>query len=635
VNIQQIALDRLIPSKANLRKTGGTAGIDELAASIKAHGLLQNLQVRAGDSGKFEVVAGMRRHAALKRLAKEKAIAKDADIPCHVLDGENVSEISLAENIVRLPMHPADQFAAFKLLADEGNGPEEIAARFACAVSTVKQRLRLASVSPALLDAYRADDMALDQLMAFTVSDDHGAQEAAWAALPTWNRHPDTIRRILTQAHVEACDRRARFVGIEAYTAAGGQVLRDLFTPEHDGYLTDPALLDRLAVARLEGEAEAIRAEGWKWVEIMPELDYAGLRQCRRIYPETQPPDETQQAEIDRLTAAYDALVADPRITSGDGDDPSDAVAAEVETISDQIDALSQGTERWAPEDLARAGAVIGIGHAGRLAAERGLVRPEDMPQAAPQTASRKNGNGSIKATKSGDGAAGELPAALTETLTAQRTAALRAVLAGSPDMALIAVVHAAALPLFYGPFTAESCLALKLDSADLRTGAEDIEDSCAMTALAERHGLWRDRLPELAEGLWDWLLAQDTATRLDLLAYCAACSVDAVARPHEYRRDGRLHHADRLAAALGLDMAEWWQPTAQSYLGRASKARILAAVAEGVTPQAAENLAKLKKDALIAQAEDRLAGKRWLPAPLRAPVVTQAVPQPDALAAE
>ena len=471
--------------------------------------------------------------------------------------------------------------------------------------------------------------MALDQLMAFTVSGDHGAQEKAWAELPAWNRHPDTIRRILTQAHVEAYDRRARFVGIEAYNAAGGHVLRDLFTPEHDGYLTDPALLDRLAAEQLEQEAEAIRAEGWKWVEIMPELDYAALRQYRRLYPETQPPDDTQQAEIDRLTAAYDALVAEH------GENPSDAGAAELAAGGDKIDALSQGTERWAPEDLARAGAVIGIGHAGRLAVERGLVRPEDMPQVAPPTASRKNGNGGIKDTKREGGAAGELPAALTETLTAQRTAALRAVLAGNPDTALAAVVHAAALPFFYGPFEAESCLALRLDSADLRAGAEGIADSPAMAKLAERHGFWRQRLPEMAEGLWDWLLAQDTATRLDLLAYCAALSVDAVERAHERGRDGRLQHADRLAAALGLDMAEWWQPTAAELSRPGLEGPYPRGGCRRGTPQAAENLAKLKKDALVALAEERLAGKRWLPAPLRPPVVTQAQPQPDALAAE
>jgi ParB family chromosome partitioning protein len=629
VNIQQIPLNRLVPSNTNLRKTGTMTGIEELAASIRAHGLLQNLQVRAGDSGNFEVVAGMRRLAALKRLAKEKAIAKTADIACHVLDGEDAAEISLAENVMRLPMHPADQFVAFKALADDGKGPEEIAARFGCSPATVRQRLRLANVSPALLDLYRAEAMSLDQLMAFTVSDDHGAQEKTWAELAGWNRHPDTIRRILTRAHVEASDRRVRFVGIETYTAAGGQVLRDLFAPEHDGYLTDPALLDRLTAERLECCAEALRAEGWKWLQIMPEVDHAALRQFRRLYPEMQPPDEATQAEIDRLTAAYDALI------TKHGEEPPEAAAAEIEAISDKIDALSQGTERWAPEDIAHAGIVIGIGHAGRLAIERGLVRPEDVPQEPAQEIGRhRNGDGSAKTRKDEGGAAAELPAALIETLTAHRTAALRAMLMRSPDTALAAVVHAAALPLFYGPFDSESCLALRLDSADLRGHAEGIEDSRAMAALAEQHGFWRDRFPQMAEGLWDWLLAQDIVTRLDLLAYCAACSVDAVKRPHEHSRDGRLFHADRLAAALDLDMAEWWQPTAESYLGRVSKSRILAAVAEGASPEAAENLARLKKDALVVQAEERLAGKRWLPAPLRPRVVTQAERQPEVPAA-
>jgi ParB family chromosome partitioning protein len=630
VNIQQIPLNRLVPSKANMRKTGTMTGIEELAASIKAHGLLQNLQVRAGDNGTFAVVAGMRRLAALKRLAKEKAIAKTAEIACHVRDGEDAAEISLAENIVRRPMHPADQFAAFKALSDDCKGPEEIAARFGCSPATVRQRLRLASVSPALLDLYRAEAMSLDQLMAFTVSDHHGAQEKTWAELAEWNRYPDTIRRILTRAHVEASDRRACFVGIAAYTAAGGQVLRDLFAPEHDGYLTDPALLDRLAAERLEREAEAIRAEGWKWLQIMPELDYAALRQFRRVYPEMQPPDEAQQAEIDRLTAAYDALVA------ARGENPSDAAMAEIEALADQIDALSQGTERWTPEDLARAGAVIGIGHAGRLAVERGLVRPEDMPAAETrENVTQQGGNRSTKAAKHGNGAASDaLPAALVEELTAHRTAAMRAVLAGNPDIALAAVVHAAALALFYGPFDAASCLAFRLESADLRAGGEGIADSPALAKLTERHGLWRQRLPEMAEDLWDWLLAQDTATRLDLLAYCAASSVDAVERPHERGYGGQLAHADKLATALDLDMAGWWQPTAQSYLGRVSKARILEAVREGVSPQAADNLAKLKKDALIAHAEERLAGKRWLPAPLRPPVTTKAEPQPEMSAA-
>ena len=149
------------------------------------------------------------------------------------------------------------------------------------------------------------------------------------------------------------------------------------------------------------------------------------------------------------------------------------------------------------------------------------------------------------------------------------------------------------------------------------------IDETPTATAFAERDEAWRQRLPDAAEDLWAWLLSQDTAVRLDLLAHCAGRAVDAVVRPREHAQSGRLFHADQLAGALNLDMAQWWQPTGASYLGRVPKVRILEAVTEGVSREAAENLAKLKKAALVVQAEDRLAGTQWLPAILRSPVGT------------
>ena len=175
------------------------------------------------------MTVGGRRLAALRLLVKEKKLAKDADIPCNLRDDDDAGETSLAENIMREPMHPADQFDGFKAMADAGKGPEEIAARFGTTPATVRQRLKLAAVSPRLLDLYRADEMNLDQLMAFAVSDDHAAQEAAWFEQPDFNHTPAAIRRILTAAHVEAQHKRARFVGIDAYVAAGGIISRDLF----------------------------------------------------------------------------------------------------------------------------------------------------------------------------------------------------------------------------------------------------------------------------------------------------------------------------------------------------------------------------------------------------------------------
>ncbi len=241
MTIQTIPLNKLIPSPANVRKTGAAEGIEELAASIAAHGLLQNLTVRPGKGGKFEVIAGGRRLAALKLLAKGGTLTKDAPISCVMREGEDAGEISLAENIIRVPMHPADQFDAFKAMADQGKGPEEIAARFGCTPAVVRQRLKLATVSPRLMATYREGEMNLDQLMAFTVSDDHAAQEAAWFGQPS--QSPFSIRRALTATQVEADDALALFVGIEAYAAAGGHINRDLFQPEHEGYLTDPGLV--------------------------------------------------------------------------------------------------------------------------------------------------------------------------------------------------------------------------------------------------------------------------------------------------------------------------------------------------------------------------------------------------------
>jgi len=622
---QPIPLNKLVAAKANVRKTGAASGIEELAANIKALGLLQNLQVRETEDGKFEVVAGRRRLLALKLLAKQKAIAKDEPVDCKVLaEGEDAGEISLAENVMRLPMHPADQFEAFNAMAENGKGVEDIAARFGCAVSTVKQRMRLASVSPALFKAYRHDEMTLDQLMAFTVSDDHEAQVKVWKELPSFNRHPDTIRRILTEAQTEADDPLAVFVGIETYLAAGGGVLRDLFTEAHAGYLTDTALLERLATERLTREAETVRAEGWKWVEIMPDLDYAALRHYARVHAGKAPLTLEQEDELSRLSQAYDAFVAEH------GDEPSEDKAAQYEALCDSIDALTNGAPVWNPDDLACAGAVVAIGHAGKLTVERGLVRPEDMPKPeAPETVpGERTGEGRPQMQESS-----ELSAALVEDLTAQKTAALRATLAGDPDTALAAVVHAMALPVFYR-YGAGSCLTLKLTCTELRGSAPGIEDSPAGQAMAEQEAAWQRQLPEDAEGLFPWCLEQSRETVLGLLAFCAASAVDAVKRPHERAREARLTHAEQLAAAVRLDMAQWWQPTKASYFERVSKARILEAVAEGVSPSAAENFAKLKKDGLVKLAEERLSGTGWLPALLRSPVPAIAQPEAETLAA-
>ncbi len=387
-----ISLAKLVPSPANARRTGTGLGIEALAASIQAHGLLQSLVVRPAldgegqATGKYEVAAGGRRLAALKLLAKRKRIGKGAAIPCRVLDGDGVdgAEASLAENVVRLDMHPADQFEAFARLHQDGAGLgiEEVAARFGVSAHIVRQRLRLAVVSPALVQAYRNGALTLDHLTAFAVTEDQAAQERVHEQLQDWQRHPDAIRRLLTGGLVPATDRRVAFAGLDAYQAAGGTVQRDLFSEDGGGWIADGALLERLVAGRMEREAEAVRAEGWRWVAIGPDAQArAWPWPCRRVWPRKAAPTPEDDARRTELASRYDELAAEH---NGSADDLPEEVAAELDAIEAELAALEAREDVWNPGDVAVGGAVLTLAADGGLRVERGFVRPADEPRPEP-----------------------------------------------------------------------------------------------------------------------------------------------------------------------------------------------------------------------------------------------------------
>src|ERR1051325_8586161 len=232
-NIVNLPLNKLTLWDGNVRKTNVLDGIDERAASIAAHGLLQSLVVKKDKRGKFAVVAGQRRFLALSKLAGERTIEKTAPVPCQVMAGSiDGTELSLAENAVRADMHPADQFEAFRTLIDKGATTAEVAARFGVTEIVVRKRLKLGRLSPVILEAYRDGKIGLDEAQAFAVSDDHAAQERVFDNLPPW-ADAGNIREALTKGEVQAAsDKRVKFVGLEAYEAAGGTVRRDLFAEE-------------------------------------------------------------------------------------------------------------------------------------------------------------------------------------------------------------------------------------------------------------------------------------------------------------------------------------------------------------------------------------------------------------------
>ena len=271
-----VPLSELRLSRRNFRKTAADS-VAALAASIQRLGLLQNLTVIPADDGEhYEVVAGGRRLAALKLLAKSKRMAPDYEVPCLLVSDDAARTASLTENVQREAMHPADQFEAFAALVAEGRPIEDIAADFGVTPLVVERRLKLANVSPRLMADYRAGAVTLDQLMALTITDDLAAQEAAFYDAPHWQRHPAALRDRLTERQIDALHPTARFVGLEAYTAAGGSTKRDLFSDDDHGvYLDDPALLERLVREKLAPVADTVRAEGWGWVEVVPHLNHA------------------------------------------------------------------------------------------------------------------------------------------------------------------------------------------------------------------------------------------------------------------------------------------------------------------------------------------------------------------------
>ena len=607
MQIISVPLSKLEVSAVNVRQAGRDQGIEELAALIASQGLLSPLQVVATwnngkPTGRYGVVAGGRRLAALRLLASRKGLAKTAPIACCVVDDDRAAEISLAENSGRVAMHPADQFEAFARLHDSGTGltVDRIALRFGVSDQTVRQRLRLATLSPALLETFRDGRLTLDQVMAYALTDDHEAQERVFAAWPTASTH--YIRQQLTQGEVPASDRRARFIGIEAYEAAGGTMRRDLFTEDGGGWMTDPLLLDRLVTERLTGAAETVRAEGWGWVEVLPQLPVQ-FWTVRRVLP--------VRAELSEADAA--ALVAlrerSEQIEAEGGDEYTAEQDAELNRIEAEAEAIEAKQEAFAPEDMARSGVFVTLEGNG-LRIERGILRPEAANENVPEDADTA-GTGSLRSTAETGPKKAEpgLPAAFAAELAAHRTAGLQAEVAGRPHLALCVLIHSLIEP------GGSSC-SVRVAEPALEAACPGINETEARMATdPEAIG---NRVPS-GDALLPWLIEQETDTLLGLLVPLVARGIDAGHQDWTTER-GATSDAAQLARIALLDMRLWWKADAANYFGRVSKGMILDAVRDGAGVAAAAEVSGLKKAPMADAATRQLIGKEWLPALLRAP---------------
>ncbi|RKQ50623.1 ParB family protein [Roseivirga pacifica] len=596
---QQTPLNKLQVAPENSRKTNVTARQEELKASIKAYGLLQPLLVRPADQkGHFFVVDGQRRLLALKALAKDKVLKPTISVKCEQIDPEIAQELSLTANVQTQAMHPADQFDAFFEMSQKNISIRDISARFGISEKTVKQRLKLASVSPQFLAQYREGEMSLEQLEAFTLSEDQEKQETVWSQLNDWQKNPHQIKAMLTEKKVSSSDHRVRFITLEAYKKAGGHMEADLFS--EDIYLSNLELIEKLVSDKVSKTAKAVEAEGWGFVEVSSKYEYDFVQQYNRIWPE---PVELGDKDAERLKAVEDEIERLQDMYNEADADNQDGLDEKLDTLEIEKEQLEEKKEAYTKEQKANAGAYVSYRH-GEIFITRGLVEAS-----APTSANKKE----ARPKK-------EISERLLERLTAHKTLALQDVLSNSPQIGFDLMLCEMVKNTFQDNLgQSGSCFHLRMDSASLPRDDESLKDSFATANRQKAFEKWASILrTDNGAVLYEAVSSMKQEQKMKLLAFCFAGCLDVVIPPKAHFTQSRQDTVNWLADLLKLDMTQYWKPTAALYFNHIAKDNILNAVKDVKGVKVADTLKKLKKSELAKEAENRLENSGWLPTPLQ-----------------
>lgn len=616
--IKTIPLSKLIPSPRNVRRSTDEQADLQLKADIEARGLLQNLVVAPARKprGAFAVEAGGRRLRALKALVDEGKLEASHEVPCLVIGGGAIAqEASLAENFHRLAMNPADECLAFGQLIEQGADVEGVARRFGLTVRFVEGRLRLAALAPVVFEALGAGEITLDVAKAYGATPDRERQAYVFEQVSRsyMAQHPDSIRRMMTQATVSASDRRARFVGEEGYVAAGGRIERDLFSNEDGARWLDVALLERLATEKLEiAAAETAASSGLAFVR--PTLEswasYDVTRGLQRVQLESPPLVNAESAEVEALEAETEELIGQLE-DEGTAEEAREAAEARVREIGARIEAITDKPP-VIPDDLKpQIGTFLLLDEAGRPRLDTSYyVEPSDEPQ-DPEEPGTTDAGADRQETPVIVAPPPSKEVTLSQALADELAIQRRDILA----------VHVAADP------------ALALDLAiflmiDREAGYSSGKSGSSLVALPPHDPVIGFKTPDAAatrarteatEALdRSWTAADTRAGRFDAFRALpdearAAWLGHAVARTLEASinlpggRTCPFH--DHLGHLLGIDAAKWWRPTGANFFDRVPKSVTLSALEEIGGLAFACGYSKAKKAELSEAAERIFAG--------------------------
>lgn len=612
--IMELRLRDLSIAPDNVRKTKPTkAEHEELVASIAAHGLLQNLVVTRHPGG-WHVVSGGRRLEALRELGKKKAggYTLDTPIPCRVVGDDDAigDELGLAENTVRVAMHPADQYEAFARMADKGLDDEAIAKRFGVSVATVRQRMKLGGVSPKLLNLYRGGDkrINLQHLMAFTVAENQEQQEAVFERLAKepWGFYPSDVRRVLTTDKAALNSPVGKYVGRKAYEKAGGTVTEDLFD-ETSSYFDDVELLHTLAYRKLGRMADKLVKDGWKWATAMLELDARG---GRRIAPPPAEPTEDEAKELADLRETVVQLE-----TKYGTAELTEKQAGEIEAVEQQIEKIEKAVRDrrdYTPEQKAAAGCFVFLTYQGKAEVAHGYVRPEDYEAAGIEPVEQSN----HLPTKSGKAVGDEIKVRkeagvtnlLNETLRCLRTGLVKSTLLDHPDLARDLLAFQLGRIAFGQRDYTENPLMVSGNKSETRPPGYP-EHEWADESVGEGYMAEYDK--ELkADGDWlaakgvveSWSLfhAKGDAYKDRVLTYAIAATV----RPQTSFDDTMSHVLEAVIDEMKPQF-EMVRPSTNVLWGKLSKKVLMEVLAETVGKEYAAEHSKMKAADLAAHVED------------------------------
>ena len=566
-----IPVSKLIVSGGNVRTVSTSKQADkELMASIASQGVLQNLVVVPAARGKFEVIAGGRRLACIKKLAGEGALDKDYLVPClEVAKDADITEISLAENTQRQAMHPADQFQAFAKLLEDGMSVADISAAFGVTRKVVTQRLALGKVAPALLDAYRKDAFNLDVLMAFTVTDDQERQTACYKDMKQGHMSAYRVRQWLLGETVVAGQGVGAFVGKTAYVAAGGAVSTDLF--EEETHFLDTGLVLELAQKKLAAQVAKIEKAGdWLWVA--GSLDrHEALEGLVHLQPELVGVPEELAAKIEALNKqvmAWEERYYDDELPEGE-DEAS--FERKLDAARDELEKLEEGRDAkyhvFTEEQRAQSGCVVTIDRQGKLEMVSGLARRKDLQKQAKSTQSDQ-GDGAGE----GEPVVKGISQALQSDLGVYRQQATKAALLKHPAAAMDLLHYSLCMQVFGGSrWEGTDALDTHLSEVASSSSRDDTGESQAFTELAA----FLEKCPQ------QWLLIEDVAERFaafsalprktkdTLVTYCVAVSLRIGIAGSGYGLQ------DALVERLDVPFADYWRPNKDNYLGRLDKAQL------------------------------------------------------------